>query len=268
MSTTKEDAMRHDDKRGAAPAPSLDDYRRLAPTVEQDWVEDFVLEQRLAGVPGTRIGDALAVVESHVAESGESARESFGDPTAYARESAPAERVEDLDGSFFLGAALGLFGMLLTLSGFNAWLRGESVEVTVGGLVMTGLVAVAFLGLMVASEALLRFTVRRPVSAFGLFLVHLGLMVGALLLFPTPLTEVSAILTVAVGVVALAVGTALEWRSRSTRDLDDPIVGPGEQALAGRSGTSWITLLLFPVLTVAMVGLAWLVDLVSAAGGN
>lgn len=263
MNVTTEDAMSHHDRRGTAPDSSLEGYRRLAPSVEKDWVEDFVLEQRLAGVPGTRIGDALAVVESHVAESGESAGESFGDPTAYARESAPAQRVEDLDGSFFLGAALGLVGMLLTYTGFNAWLRGESVGVTVGGLVVIGLVAAAFLALVVASDSILRFAVRRTVSALGLSLVHFGLMVGALLLFPTSLMQVSTILTMIVGVLALLLGTVLQWRSGWARDLDDPIVGPGEQAPAGRSWSSRLTLLLFPLLTVVLIAFVWVLHLIT-----
>ena len=42
------------------------------PHVEQDWAEAFLLELRLRGVGGRRIGAALAEVEAHCAESGES----------------------------------------------------------------------------------------------------------------------------------------------------------------------------------------------------
>lgn len=39
----------------------------LAPSVERDWSEAFILEQRLLGVSGRRIGDGLVTVEAHAA---------------------------------------------------------------------------------------------------------------------------------------------------------------------------------------------------------
>lgn len=57
----------------------------IAPHVEPDWVEAMLLELRLQGVSGERIGAALAEVEAHVVDSGQNAQEAFGDPVAYAR---------------------------------------------------------------------------------------------------------------------------------------------------------------------------------------
>ena len=59
--------------------------REVAPHVEPEWAEAVLLELRLLGVDGTRIGAALAEVDSHCVESGQTAEESFGDPVAYAR---------------------------------------------------------------------------------------------------------------------------------------------------------------------------------------
>ncbi len=42
----------------------------LAPYADPQWVEDFVLEQRLLGVSGARIGDALATLNEHLADTG------------------------------------------------------------------------------------------------------------------------------------------------------------------------------------------------------
>lgn len=44
----------------------------------------LVLALRLRDVPGVRIGEALAEVDSHVAETGEGPHDAFGDPVAYA----------------------------------------------------------------------------------------------------------------------------------------------------------------------------------------
>ncbi|QFG67858.1 hypothetical protein [Ornithinimicrobium pratense] len=239
------------------------DHLRLAPSVEPAWVEDFVLEQRLLGVPGDRIGDALALVQSHVAESGESVHEAFGDPVAYAREAASTRRVDDdRDLSWILGSGLGLAGMLLTLFGVQAWIDGDGrLALTVGHLVALGLVVVAFALLHLASEPFLRFVLRRPWSTLGLFVLHFAAMVAAFVFLRTPVAHVPAGATVAVGVTTLALGTLLEWRSRTAGQLEDPILGPGEGRPARRR-LDWfggLTLLMFPVLTVAMVGFSLLV---------
>lgn len=54
-------------------------------TTHKSWVEPFIMELRLANVPGTAIGDALETVHAHCADSGESPHEAFGDPKEYAR---------------------------------------------------------------------------------------------------------------------------------------------------------------------------------------
>jgi hypothetical protein len=52
----------------------LDDYRRR-----------LVLALRRGNVPSARIGEAVAEVESHVADTGEDPVTAFGEPAAYAR---------------------------------------------------------------------------------------------------------------------------------------------------------------------------------------
>lgn len=44
----------------------------------------LLVELRRRGVPGDRVGEAIAEVESHVAESGEDPVTAFGEPDAYA----------------------------------------------------------------------------------------------------------------------------------------------------------------------------------------
>jgi hypothetical protein len=73
----------------------------------QAWSDDLLLALRMREVPGARIGEVLAEVESHVAETGEDPRVAFGEPRAYADEVADA-----------LGAdRRGLSGVLRSVSG-------------------------------------------------------------------------------------------------------------------------------------------------------
>lgn len=109
--------------------------RSLAPSVDPAWTESFVVEQRLLGVSGPDIGDALATVESHVRDSGETAVAAFGDPVAYARDVAGTQaRVPDLGltPSFILAAVCGLVGISLCREpsppGWRGpWLTSQSV---------------------------------------------------------------------------------------------------------------------------------------------
>jgi hypothetical protein len=48
------------------------------------WRDALVLHLRMADVPGDRIGEILLEVESHVAETGETPQQAFGDAKSYA----------------------------------------------------------------------------------------------------------------------------------------------------------------------------------------
>jgi hypothetical protein len=59
----------------------------------QAWSDDLLLALRLRDVPGARIGEVLAEVQSHVAETGEDPRQAFGPADDYADQVAEALRV-------------------------------------------------------------------------------------------------------------------------------------------------------------------------------
>lgn len=88
-----------------------------------DYIDDLALELRMLDVPGTRIGEILAEVESHVAETGEDPAEAFGPVKDYARERAGATS-EEQEGSFltrlFRGNVLTALGSFL-FSALAAW---------------------------------------------------------------------------------------------------------------------------------------------------
>lgn len=52
--------------------------------IEKKWEQQFVLALRSREVSGTAVGAALAEVESHCADTGQTAQEAFGPPLAYA----------------------------------------------------------------------------------------------------------------------------------------------------------------------------------------
>ena len=59
-------------------------------STEQAWCDDLLLRLRLREVPGPRIGEVLAEVQSHIAETGEHPQTAFGTPREYAAEVADA----------------------------------------------------------------------------------------------------------------------------------------------------------------------------------
>jgi hypothetical protein len=59
-------------------------------TTDQAWCDDLILALRVRDVPGARIGEVLAEVQSHLAETGEDPRQAFGTPREYAGEVAEA----------------------------------------------------------------------------------------------------------------------------------------------------------------------------------
>lgn len=81
----------------------------LSPQMKQ-YREVLVMALRTREVPGTRIGEIVAEVESHVAETGEDPNLAFGPPQKYA---------EQFDG---LGTSFGVRGVLAALLGGAAGL--------------------------------------------------------------------------------------------------------------------------------------------------
>ena len=83
---------------------------------------DLVLALRMRHVPGDRIGEIVAEVESHVADTGEDPLEAFGPPKEYAASIAPAA-----GGSRLMAWALTLSGAAV------GWLIAVSVVQLVQG---------------------------------------------------------------------------------------------------------------------------------------
>lgn len=57
----------------------------MTPTSTEKYIDNLILALQLRGVPGEKIGQVVAEVEAHVAESGEDPSDAFGKPRDYAR---------------------------------------------------------------------------------------------------------------------------------------------------------------------------------------
>ncbi len=131
-----------------------------------EWRDSFLLELRMRKVPGARIGEALAEIETHCADSGQSPGEAFGDPVAYAQALAHSLRAEAAGGTGSpwlryglswrngLGAFAILGGILSLLEGIDAVAHTTPGVVTAGQITSTvvcSLLALALPGLIVGS---------------------------------------------------------------------------------------------------------------------
>jgi len=125
---------------------------------DQTWCEDLLLALRVRDVPGTCIGEVLAEVQSHVAETGESPREAFGTPREYADQVAGALGITPVGlrgqlrkvrgGDVVLTVVLGLSTFLLADALWSLGAGERSVlglptwaAVAIGVLLLTGGVA-------------------------------------------------------------------------------------------------------------------------------
>lgn len=189
-----------------------------SPLPDDDWRQELVLALRVRDVPGRRIGDVLAEVEAHCADSGQGPREAFGDPEDYAGELAPGGR-PTLVRPWLLKAAATALGVLALLSGVDATVHGGRPSVTVG-VVLSLLVTLALAAVVVLR---LNDLVRSGWRAW------LGLSVGFVALttlpalLPQRLLSLPARPVLLAGVLLLA---AAWWRPGGAAGVADEVVDP------------------------------------------
>ncbi len=122
------------------------------------YVNQLVLELRMRDVPGDRIGQVIAEVEAHVAESRETPAEAFGSAEEYAdRVSATLGRPAAKRHRGLLVAWPVSLAAMLTTDGVAGLAFGDRVELTAGKLLVFGLLppAAVFLVQLVARRLVL-----------------------------------------------------------------------------------------------------------------
>lgn len=236
----------------------LDPERSTYPHLPRRWRDQVSIELRVRGASGASIGEALALAESHCADSGEEPTEALGTPTEYASGVAlPADERPSTAGEMLRGtlpALVGLCGMTLAFGTASAWRTRGSVEVTWGILLGLGIILLAAVALV----------------AFAGFLLGRHLILGALMLAAALALTVTAQLTLtataltvrpfvaAVFAVALLAASALWPVPEENLDpVTDPLRGdpsPGATRALRRLGP-WLfpAATLLGVLLIAMI---------------
>ena len=229
------------------------------PHIEHEWARAFLVELRLRGIAGHHIGAALAEVEAHCAESGESARDAFGDPVAYADALELPVAPEEPAGrrGEQLSSAVGLGGMLTTLAAVGAWQGDGPVEVTTGSVAVLALVLAGAVLLVRHAERMLRAVVEHWWVAMAYAVVPVAVFVGVLLLGRQVVLTVPWAPVLGLGLALLVGSTVLALRSRGW--VADPVVGPAAAQGAGTLADSALARVasqvgpwLFPALTALM----------------
>ncbi|GMA39377.1 hypothetical protein [Mobilicoccus caccae] len=192
---------------------------------DQAWIDDMVVELRLRDVKGTVIGDAVAAVESHCADSGETPREAFGDPREYARslEFGESQQEDTSPGEWVRVLApvvVGLLGFVLSNATVLALTRGHDV-VAIGWGIVAFLLVLALV--VVVASKILRVLVTNTVLGILFFVGSITLMTvlaaawrATAFTIPVPLA----------GVVAIALLVASVIGARLQRGTADPVIDP------------------------------------------
>jgi hypothetical protein len=106
-----------------------------------EWRDAFLIQARLHDVPGSTIGEALAEIDTHCADSGQSPDEAFGDPVVYAktlaRDQRPGSRgsIHRRPWRSAPTTLATLSGITLLINGVDAVAHGTDGVITAGQLV-------------------------------------------------------------------------------------------------------------------------------------
>ncbi|MBN6754127.1 hypothetical protein JRG18_11000 [Kocuria palustris] len=242
-------------------ADDHDVWQRPFVRMHRGWCDDFVLELRLRDVPGARIGDHLAEVESHCIETGTDPEDAFGDAREYAQEVGDADE-PTRDTGVLRVTLISLAALVVFLTGndaTNRWAADEPLSFNALELLSMGLM-VAALALI---PAILRPVLRRKTVGIAYIVTLLGL--GTLnavsgLLPLTPLIDGIPAAPVSVGsFLILCVLSALEMRELSGGDwVTSPLRAPHDARPPARRSVALIAWI-FPIVFVALGALAWIV---------
>lgn len=217
----------------------------------ESYIDRLVIELRMRDVPGNRIGQIVAEVETHAADSGEDPAEAFGDPATYSEQVATELRHPDQPspvGRSLLIAYPAFLGTGLAFEGVITALTGGRVEIAPGHL----LVAAA----LPAAVPLLLSWLTRTRDRRSLWLLWLvgtlitAATVAVLYLFREPvLLQFPAWASIAAGVALLVVG------GRHLRR--DPVIDPrdGRDRCAPTPATrvAMIAMIAVPIVALLLI---------------
>lgn len=172
------------------------------PATTDGWLNRFAAELRLRGADGAQTGEALAEVEAHVADSGQTPQEAFGDPRAYAESVLPRERALDrrpVIGAILVGVA-GYLGAGGVLSAATSW--GGEVPIRLGVPVAILVLAVTCWVIAQTFSTLVRSKNRAALPVALALALAVTVLAGVLL--PQPVATLPAWVCAVAGLALLA----------------------------------------------------------------
>lgn len=234
----------------------------------EKWCGDFVLELRLRDVPGPVIGERLAEVEGHCAETGETPCEAFGAPTDYAARMDQDSAPERTSGVWTVSAAASaqVLAMLVGTSAVSAWARGQALTYNFFQVLSVALTLLVLLSLLL----LLRPMVRHPWSvAVPLVTVVLLGAGGGALSARADLPTIAQLPAPGIAVALFMTVLALAWVQyrHLARDADSDLVTSPLAATSGQSTAMgergrWVALAtaaLIPAAYLTLAAITWLI---------
>ena len=248
----------------STPAAPQEIWHRPFVREHRQWCDDFVLELRLRDVPGPVIGERLAEVEAHCAETGESPSEAFGDPTGYARQleepSAP-EQESDAWGTALTSAGQAL-ALIVGTAAVGPWARGEQLSYNAVQLAALAVFTVTLLCLPVLIGQVVRWpwVVGTPVVAIATLAAGGSTIAGRLDL-PAVVTLPPAAVTVGLFVLTLVLAVPKHRdlsRAVAASRIPSPLASAPHEPVRDRS--RWLPLglsYLIPAAYVALAALGW-----------
>lgn len=236
-----------------------------ATMTDKTWIDLFIIELRLRRVPGAAIGDAVASVREHLADSGQSAEHAFGSAREYAAslELPTMNRRQQALKVVFL-PVIGLFAFLIFSLASTAWFAGNPVLLTVPQallmavpLLLTVLFSFPFYPRAVFRQRWLPVPLVLAAGAASAVAALIAPSTEAdawLVLSPLPML----IVAMTVLVVLSVIGTIVTLRSRDGDEIIEPLDAPeasGQRHV--RKAFLLFTDWLFPILAVLIFAMTW-----------
>src|SRR5699024_7795615 len=164
--------------------------QELAPHVEKQWAEAFIVELRLQGVSGKNLGAALAEVDSHCADAEESAEQTSGDPAAYAKSlQLPTDPANSPRATVIrlIPTAVQIIGFMTLIRASPSDVSGGPVAITAGDVGMFAILVGAVVVFAWQIRPLTNLVLRRPVVATAGLMAVMIVMLLPLVLWQNPI---------------------------------------------------------------------------------
>ncbi|GAA2858030.1 hypothetical protein [Paenarthrobacter ilicis] len=228
-------------------------------TADKKWFDQLILELRMRQVHGDAIGDTVASAKELLADTGQPAEEAFGPARSYAAElELPRAPHHDWIRKALWPSLLGLLAFLIFNQAVVPWVRSEPMLVSPAQAVFLA-VPVVVIGLLplYLAAALRRLWVLAVMVALC---VAAGVLSGItaptvreeawLELDPTPWLAGTAVVMVLLSIINTVRGLG------APDDVPDPRSGTTPGSGLGSRAAMLMTNWLFPIFTLAMLGLA------------